>query len=333
MHNVSRIAALVLVVLATVLALVAFTLGKRRPEQDTPPPVAATPIAAPVAPVTPAKTAHAIVAAQALAAGEVIPAGALRDMAVATAPEGSYGQIELLVGQVPRVDIPEGAVVTSALLANPIAMQLRPGERALAVPVDEVSGVGYRVQPGDYVDVVVTLKMEELNPAAMGRQHTDSRLLAARLRVLAYGARDLPNVGLVAGQSTPASKNDAAEPAAKMAVLAVPLAEVDPLVLGLQAGKVSLALRHPGDQGMPSDLLFPLPPTVLAPRSDLTAEQRAWLLTPENRAYAGVEDAGLLGRTRTSTPTIRPRAPTQTGPEIIRGTSISSSHAPLAVTP
>lgn len=329
MHNVSRIAALVLVVLATVLALVAFTLGKRRPEQDAPPPIAAAPITAPAAPATPAKTAHAVVAAQALPAGEVIPAAALRDVAVSTAPEGSYGQIELLVGQVPRVDIPEGTVVTSALLANPIAMLLRPGERALAVPVDEVSGVGYRVQPGDYVDVVVTLKMEELNPAAMGRQHTDSRLLAARLRVLAYGARDLPNVG----QSTQVTKNDANEAAAKMAVLAVPLAEVDPLVLGLQAGKVSLALRHPGDQGMPSDLLFPLPPTVLAPRSDLTAEQRAWLLTPENRAFAGIQDAGLLGRARTSTPSIQPRAPTQGGPEIIRGTNISSSHAALAVTP
>ncbi|WP_426270209.1 Flp pilus assembly protein CpaB [Dyella kyungheensis] len=329
MHNVSRIAALVLVVLATVLALVAFTLGKRRPDQDTPPPVAAAPVTAPPVPVAPAKTAHAIVAAQALPAGEVIPAAALRDIAVSTAPEGSYGQIELLVGQVPRVDIPEGTVVTSALLANPIAMQLRPGERALAVPVDEVSGVGYRVQPGDYVDVVVTLKMEELNPAAMGRQHTDSRLLAARLRVLAYGARDLPNVS----QPTPATKNEATEAAAKMAVLAVPLAEVDPLVLGLQAGKVSLALRHPGDPGMPSDLLFPLPPTVLAPRSDLSAEQRAWLLTPENRAFAGVEDAGLLGRIRTSTPAIRPHTPTQAGPEIIRGTNVASSHAPLAVTP
>jgi len=327
MHNVSRMAALMLVVLATVLALVAFTLGKRQPPQNTPAPVAAASTAPAVAP--PPKTAHAIVAAQALAAGEVISAAALRDIAVDSAPEGSYGQVDLLVGQVPRVDIPEGTVVTSALLANPIAMQLRPGERALAVPVDEVSGVGYRVQPGDYVDVVLTLKMEEANPAGIGRQHTDSRLLASRLRVLAYGVRDLPNVA-----ATPsANKNETAEAAAKMAVLAVPLAEVDPLVLGLQAGKVSLALRHPGDPGMPSDLLFPLPSTVLAPRSDLSAEQRAWLLTPENRAYAGVEDAGLLGRARTSTPTIRPRAASPSGPEIIRGSDVSAPRAALAVTP
>ncbi|MET3653645.1 Flp pilus assembly protein CpaB [Dyella japonica] len=333
MHNVSRIAAIVLVVLATVLALVAFNLGKRRQVQEAPAPVAAATTPPPPAPAAPAKVAHAIVAAQALPAGEVIPASSLRDMVVSTAPEGSYGQLALLVGQVPRVDIPEGTVVTSALLANPIAMQLRPGERALAVPVDEVSGVGYRVQPGDYVDVVVTLKMEELNPAAMGRQHTDSRLLASRLRVLAYGARDLPSVGVTPGQSASATRNDAGEAAAKMAVLAVPLADVDPLVLGLQAGKVSLALRHPGDQGMPSDLLFPLPPTVLAPRGDLTAEQRAWLLMPENRAFAGIEDASLVGHGRGSAPTLRPRVPSQGGLEIIRGSNASSSHAPQAVTP
>lgn len=326
MHNVSRIAALALVVLATVLALVAFNLGRRRPQQAAPAPVAAT--TTPPVPVAPAKTAHAIVAAQALPAGEVIPASALRDVALAEAPEGSYGQLAQLIGQVPRVDIPEGSVITSALLANPIAMQLRPGERALAVPVDEVSGVGYRVQPGDYVDVVLTLKMDDLGPAAMNRQHTDSRLLASRLRVLAYGARNLPNVG-----TTASAKNEGNEAAAKMAVLAVPLAEVDPLVLGQQAGKLSLALRHPGDQGMPSDLLFPMPPTVLAPRGDLSAEQRAWLLTPENRAFAGVRDAGLLGHGASNTPTIRPRVPAEAGPEIIRGTEVSSMRAPRAVTP
>lgn len=329
MHNVSRIAALLLVVLATVLALVAFNLGKRRQEHAAPAPIAAASTAAPPVAAAPARTAHAMVAAQVLPAGEVISASALRDTAVSEAPEGSFGQPELLVGQVPRVDIPEGSVITSALLANPIAMQLRPGERAMAVPVDEVSGVGYRVQPGDYVDVVASLKMEDLNPATMGRQHTSSRLLASRLRVLAYGARDLPRVGTTA----PAKKDEATEAAAKMAVLAVPLAEVDPLVLGLQAGKISLALRHPGDQGMPSDLLFPLAATVLAPRSDLTAEQRAWLLTPENRAFAGVQDAGLLGHGITSTPSIRPRAAPDAGPEIIRGTEVSSSRAVRAVTP
>ncbi|MDR3444232.1 MULTISPECIES: Flp pilus assembly protein CpaB [unclassified Dyella] len=331
MHNVSRIAAILLVVLATVLALVAFTLGKRR--QDTPP--VPSPVAtAPAAPIVPARTARVVVAAQMLAGGEVISASSLRTVAMSTAPEGSYEQPELLAGEVPRVSIPEGTVITSALLSNPIAMQLRPGERALAVPVDEISGVGYRVQPGDYVDVVLTLKIAEPAPNGIGmaKEHSESRLLASRLRVLAYGVRDLPRVGAVT--AAPASgKSDAAEPPPKMAVLAAPLDDIDPLVLGAQSGKLSLALRHPGDEGMPSNLLFPLPATVLSPRNDLNGEQRGWLASPENRAYAGVDEPGLIGRSKTATrPVLRASSPG--GLEIIRGsTAASSSHTSLAVNP
>jgi pilus assembly protein CpaB len=332
MHNVSRIAAILLVVLATVLALVAFTLGKHR--QETPP--AAPPVAtAPTAPIIPTKVVRVVVAAQMLPGGEVINASSLRQVTVSAAPEGSYEQPELLVGEVPRVTIPEGTVVTTALLSNPIAMQLRPGERALAVPVDEISGVGYRVQPGDYVDVVLTLKIAEPAATGMGmdKEHSESRLLASRLRVLAYGVHDLPRVGAVTATPSP-TKTDATEPPPKMAVLAVPLDDIDPLVLGAQSGKLSLALRHPGDEGMPSNLLFPLPATVLSPRNDLNGEQRGWLASPENRAYAGVDEPGLVGRAKTATLKPVSRASSPGGLEIIRGsTAASSSHTALAVNP
>jgi pilus assembly protein CpaB len=333
MHNVSRIAAILLVVLATVLALIAFTLGKRRQEAaQATPPVAAAALAAPTAP---AKTAHVVVAAQMLQGGEVISASSLREVAVSAAPEGSYGQPELLVGEVPRVSIPEGTVITTSLLSNPIAMQLRPGERALSVPVDEISGVGYRVQPGDYVDVVLTLKIADPAPngMGMGKDHSESRLLASRLRVLAYGARDLPRIG-VAEAAPAANKTEQTEPPPKMAVLAVPLGDIDPLVLGAQSGKLSLALRHPGDDGEPSHLLFPLPSTVLAPRGDLTSEQRGWLASPENRAYAGIDEPGLVGRGKAAITRSTPRAASPGGLEIIRGSNApTSSRTALAVNP
>jgi len=327
MHNVSRIAALLLVVLATVLALIAFTLGKRRQEAVAAAPVA---VAAPAAPI-PANTARVVVAAQMLPAGEVIRASALREVAVPSAPDGSYAQAALLVGDVPRVNIPEGTVIASSLLSNPIAMQLRPGERALAVPVDEISGVGNRVQPGDYVDVVLTLKVPDPTPTAMGKEHAQSRLLASRLRVLAYGVRDLPRADEPSAKSAAASNPSEQQPP-KMAVLAVPLDAIDPLVLGAQSGKLSLALRHPGDEGMPSDLLFPLPATVLSPRGDLSAEQRGSLASPENRAYAGLDESALVGRSKTTPTRQAPRA-SSNALEIIRGSTASNAHAPQAVTP
>ncbi|WP_109127220.1 Flp pilus assembly protein CpaB [Dyella sp. C11] len=326
MHNVSRIAAILLVVLATVLAMVAFTLGRRHQEADAMKAVAAP--TAPAVPAPPANVARVVVAAQMLPGGEVIRATSLREIPAPSMPEGSFAQPELLVGEVPRVNIPEGTVITASLLSNPIAMQLRPGERALAVPVDEISGVGYRVQPGDYVDVVLTLKTAEPMPNNLAKDQSQTRLIASRLRVLAYGARDLPHVG-----AAPAVKTDQAEPPARMAVLAVPLADIDPLVLGAHSGRLSLALRHPGDDGMPSDMLFPMPATVLSPRNDLNAEQRGWLALPENRAYAGVAEPGLIGRSKTSAPPWTPRRTAPPGLEIIRGTTASSMRAQPPVTP
>lgn len=331
MHNVSRIAAIALVLLATVLAVVAFGLGRRNAATET---AQITPTVAP--PPPPSNVARAVVAGQRLPAGQPIHASALREIGVNTPPAESYGQPELLAGQVPRIDIPEGTVITSSLLSNPLAMQLQPGERALAVPVDDITGVGSRVQPGDYVDVVLTVKMTDAMPGvALSSEHPESRLLASRLRVLAFGTRDLPSV------RNPASKPESgngpahgdAEAPPRMAVLAVPLAEVDPLVLGAQNGKLSLALRHPGDEGMPGDQLFPRPAPVLMPRGDLTAEQRSWLAAPENRAYAGMDLSGLVGRARTLATTPKPRAAGPGGVEIIRGATASSPHNQLAANP
>jgi pilus assembly protein CpaB len=316
-----------------VLALLAFSMGRRN-AASTPAPQSQAQ-AAPAA-IPPANVTHVVVAAQRLIAGEPIPAGALHEVPVGTLPDNSYGQPELLVGQVPRVDIPEGSVITSNLLSNPLAMQLQAGERAIAVPIDEVTGIGARVQPGDFVDVVITMKTP-VPGNTLGKEHSESRLLASRLRVLAYGVRDLPNAaGAATKDAAPATpKADPNEAPPRMAVLATPLADVDPLVLGAQSGKLSLALRHPGDVGMPSDHLFPLPAPLLLPRTGLTAEQRGDLNTPENQAYAGLDEAGLFGRSpQPASMAPRPRSAAPSGLEIIRGSGTpASTHNQVAVTP
>lgn len=331
MHNVSRIAAVILVVIATVLALLAFSMGRRNTAaSSTPQPTTQ------VAPVTapPANVAHVVVAARRLQAGLPIRASDLRQTPIGSQPENSFAEPLLLVGQVPRVDIPEGGIVSSNLLSNPLAMQLQAGERAIAVPVDEVTGIGARVQPGDYVDVVITMKTP-VPGTTMGKERSESRLLASRLRVLAYGVRDLPTTNTTAAsKDAVANHTEPNEAPPRMAVLATPLADVDPLVLGAQSGKLSLALRHPGDDGMPSDHLFPLPAPLLLPRNGLTAEQRDDLNAPENRAYAGLDDAGLFGRSAQPVNAPRPHASAPAGLEIIRGANTpTSAHNQLAATP
>ncbi|WP_130617057.1 Flp pilus assembly protein CpaB [Dyella amyloliquefaciens] len=322
MHKASRIAAIVLVAIATLLAMAAFSMGQRSP--------AATVAASqPAVAAPPSVTAHVMVAGQRLPAGLPIAAASLRDTGVTSAPDDSYAQAAPLVGQVPRVEIAEGTVITSSLLSNPLAMQIQVGERALAVPVDEISGVGARVQPGDYVDVVLTLRSSDtLNLAGVGRDPAQSRVIASRLRVMAFGNRDLPRVG--AGRpvstGTPAAP---AEAAPRMAVLATPMSDVDAIVLGVQSGKLSLALRNPGDLDRPESQLFPRPGTVLGPRNDLSAEQRAWLQTPENRAFAGLDERALAGRSLKVASAPKPSAPRSSGLEIIRGATPSREQPAL----
>jgi pilus assembly protein CpaB len=90
----------------------------------------------------------------------------------------------------------------------------------------------------------------------------------------------------------------------------VPVDAVNRLLLAAQQGKLSLALRNPGDAGVPNPELFPQPPPTLAP----LAAQKAALDRPENRAYAGIDTEGLAtppaphpshGRASSSVPIVR----------------------------
>lgn len=157
-----------------------------------------------------------------------------------------------------------------------MASLLQPGERALAVAVDEVSGGGNRILPGDFVDVFFMLdKSSEV-------QAGQARLLQSQLRVLAYGANSLdgPEEKSLLQQGAPAQP-------AKTAVLAVPVERVSELMLASRAGRLQLALRPLGDAGVPDIALFPQRRAAMQARADLTPGQRELLDSGPNRAYGG----------------------------------------------
>lgn len=331
MQKITRIAAVLLIALAVVLAIVAFSLGRRamKPASE---PVAASPASEPEA--APRTVIAIVTAATALPAGQPIPPSALRLAGDPQPPPGSYTSTDAVVGDIPLVDIPTGATITAGLLAHGVALALKPGERALALPVDELTAAGNRILPGDYVDVFLSLKPAPAAGNNNAKEFTQTRLLLSRLRVLAYGSQDLPSTPSAVNKSAATTANDkplvksdnaTTPPPPRTAVLAVPVDEVDRLLLGTQDGKLSLALRHPDDSGRPDDGLFPQPRDVLSPLTSLSAEQRQQLEAPENRAYAGINGNGLAGQAAT---TARPAAPrhasTSQGIEIIRGTQAHS---------
>jgi pilus assembly protein CpaB len=169
------------------------------------------------------------------------------------------------------------------------------------------------------------MSMYFLNLRAPNGMNTDgeaqARLLLSRLRVLSYGTADsAPGQAAVAarpvgngdndsrasdiqGASSTSTGNSAQTPA-RSAVLAVPVAEANRLLLGAQQGKLFLALRNPADDGLPDQSLFADAAAVLSPRRELSPEQHLALASPENDAFAGIDADALAGRRGTRAPTV-----------------------------
>jgi len=328
MQKFTRIAALLLVVVAVVLAIAAFTLGRHASQTTV---AQANPNATATTRSDTAQPAmtQVVAANSALPAGQPIAASALHLVSVpqTQVPPDSYTAIDAVAGDVPLVDIPANTSITANLLAHGVAMALKPGERALSVPVDELTSAGNRVLPGDYVDVFLSLKPNTAGGYGAKKETTQTRLLLSRLRVLAYGSHDLPKPKTAADTASAGDKAKAAgnpPPPPHTAVLAVPVDEVDQLLLGTQDGKLSLALRHPEDTGKPDDTLFPQPRHVLSPIAKLTPEQRQALDEPENQAYAGIDGAGLAGSAHAIPPGAVHHVRRAPRIEIIRGTQAHS---------
>lgn len=342
MQKITRLVAIVLVVLAVVMAILAIGVGRRSAKPAATAPVAASTPARPV-----------VVAQRPLEPGAVIPGDALRVAEVTAAPVDAYTRIDQVAGRVPAQAIPAGIAITSAVMARGLSLQLNPGERAIAVPVDELAGAGNRIAPGDYVDVF--LNLGDARRAGNAEDPGQTRLLLSRVRVLGYGADDLDRRAEAASRAAADTPDAEAESegttgsrsgrraaaiarrnpdeaggsvnaTARSAVLAVPVQDANALLLGAQSGKLFLALRNPIDEGQAQASLFPEPRKVLSPRKDLSETEKSAMQQPENQAFAGLDSAALAGR---NTPAAKPAAaPTRRaagasartpGIEIIRG--------------
>jgi len=342
MLKLTRIAAILLIGLAVILAIVAFGVSRRASHVPPGTPATASARAQPA-------TWPVVEAVAALPAGRPITADDLRVSGHPQRPVGAYTSINALIGAVPTQDIPAGTQIQTAQIAQGFSLRLNPGERALAVPVDELVAAGNRIQPGDFVDVFLNLRA---SGGLRDEGDAQTRLLLSRLRVLSYGAHDIQSVAVEPADgseppsadsraqditggnpSSSSSRSDGTTAPARSAVLAVPVAEANRLLLGAQQGKLFLALRNPADIGLPDQALFPTPNRVLSPRRELSAEERLALQRPENDAYAGIDSDALAGRGRSSAAVLpvpgstprRAAARADRGIEIIRGDISSHS--------
>ncbi len=149
------------------------------------------------------------------------------------APEaaGTYQHPEDVVGLVVRRTVAQGQAITTADFDTDPSMPqivaaIRPGLRAMALPLSRVDSVGGLLQPGDYVDVILTLdELDALNPVVVNNpnanhtsidgtvqppyfsideyvNNTTVKVVVQNVQVLAALARTLPDPATADGPVT-----------------------------------------------------------------------------------------------------------------------------------
>ncbi len=112
----------------------------------------------------PVTTSAFVVAAQDIPLGTQLTKEMLatREVPKGTEPADSFNIPERIVGQIIRVDVKKDAYIQKSAFSDvasqaSVSTLLQSGFRAMAVKVDQVSGVGTLIHTGDYVDVLMGL--------------------------------------------------------------------------------------------------------------------------------------------------------------------------------
>lgn len=145
---------------------------------------------------------------------------------------------EKLLGRVPRVDMPAELPILDANLmppGHPAGIQVPPGYRAVAVKIDEGSGVDFHLVPGCHVDVVGFFTYIKDK-----KQQKVARTIIENVEVAAVGPRF---------SSVDSEKDGKASRPTRAVTLLVKPEKVKDLHLAEQQGKIKLCMRNEEDSG------------------------------------------------------------------------------------
>ncbi len=116
-------------------------------------------------------TAKIVVAAQDIPLGTTITAAMVvtKDVPIADKPADAFVLPEAVIGKIVRTDVTSGGYISTSTFSAAaslidVAQLLDPGLGAVSVQVDQVSGVGTLIKPGDRVDVVLAINDATKDP-------------------------------------------------------------------------------------------------------------------------------------------------------------------------
>ncbi|HLF97130.1 MAG TPA: Flp pilus assembly protein CpaB [Methylococcaceae bacterium] len=222
-----KLIAVVMLIGSVMLAVLAWRLA----HVPAPSPVVGAPGAIPPPPHP------VVVVSRNFHASEIITRKDVRLAHIAKPPPNALKDLDDAVGKTLVSELSQGDPILPQHLigGNPLAQSLHEGERAIAIKVDEIIGVGGFIQPGDRVDVVAYLRTD-----AQRIKESQASIVLHAVRVLAYGEELSPRAG-----DKPTSDGGEARRARKgtgTAIIALEEEKITRLVLAENAGNLRLAL-------------------------------------------------------------------------------------------
>ena len=236
----------IVLVLGIVLAAAAFAativvLGQRQPPPSTEPTALPTVYARTNIPLGTTITADMVEA---------------RPLDISVRPADAIGDVGLVIGKVVRTDVAQGQQITQAVFSGAIgggtdvARLLEPGLRAIAIEVDQTSGVGTLISVGDRVDAVVGFTGVEKFPlilpnpegvlvAAPPYNPTTTKLLLQNMQVI--GTLLPPAAAATATSGVPFTGDQ------QLVILAVTAQQAEVIKFAQIDGLITLVLRSPRD--------------------------------------------------------------------------------------
>jgi pilus assembly protein CpaB len=185
-------------------------------------------------------------------------------------PADAFVDPTQVIGQVVRQPIAKGAQLTAANFggtsSGTVTQIATPkGLRSMAVQVDQVSGVGTVIKPGDYVDMVVGEAGDKFVPLG-GRNGLSVKLLIQGIQVLGtllppQEAAAAPAPAASGQPGTPTQPNTSLNGQQQIVILAVTPQQVEAIKFAQLDSSISLVLRSPDDFIDPATGA-PLPPVI-----------------------------------------------------------------------
>ncbi|HZX47284.1 MAG: Flp pilus assembly protein CpaB [Clostridia bacterium] len=192
--------------------------------------------------------------AQVVVASRTIPnrSKITRDMLEVVTKDKAYvhpnacRDIESVAGSIATTRIAKGDDVLKDYIAAPgdiekgLAFVVPDDMRAITIPVNEVSALNYMIRPGDMVDVIVTISLQEESPDGKTKSYNQSNYVLQKVFVLATNSNLGYDNGFVNQESGTSGKNTV--------TLAVYPEHALPLALACDYGTIRLLLRNPADE-------------------------------------------------------------------------------------